>query len=688
MPIAEAAIELPEIESLDTPFKKRVAVTAALLVLFGGLLAFGASLASEREQELSADAQAATITATAGYGAAYSEIATLTAGDSEVRSLGQRAELARVLATLTGSDSYTHEAAAYDVSARALADLAAPDEDESHFADVNREVTDRLLEPRKDALRADAKRETAAAWGARTDRYVLGITLLGVALALLGLSLTLSSKTRRLVVVPAVLIALFAAVTSGLATSREPTRTPDEAVQALAEGDRLMSRGRYDDAVASYSEAIRLRDDYAQAYRARGTAYDLAGSPERSNYVFTTVDEESRAHSIADLDKALELSPVPDYLTLVNQGANVFHVKRYAESEELTARALKTNDRLPLPWSNLGMAQAAQGKEDEARASFEEMIERVLERPDPVEQFELFAAVRSALEILVQLEPSRAELVGRLTGMLVAAQAEQLRPGAVPDGDDAAISNLELSASGFQLVAAYDRAGFAPDSRISWVGYFRPSADEPWHQPAYLLLVDRLVDATPGSQTISMIDTSCPGPGEYRIDAWLDDRLLASAETTVVAEADRYVVSYDPASRVTACRPEDWELDDAVPGLVRLTAPPADKTRLTVRAVPLPAELLGLPPRRVALNALDTEPTCTEFGAPTAALDSSIGQIEGISLQFSPRDDGSNVLCWAGLGQDGLLRVFVAEYDANNPSSAAAVDDLILRLYFNDAPPA
>ena len=89
----------------------------------------------------------------------------------------------------------------------------------------------------------------------------------------------------------------------------------------------------------------------------------------------------------------------------------------------------------------------------------------------------------------------------------------------------------------------------------------------------------------------------------------------------------------------------------------------------------------------MVLTALDTEPTCGQFGAPTAELPAWIGQIEGIYRQFSPRDDGSNVLCWAGLGQDGLLRLFVAEYDANTPSSGAAVDDLILRLYFNDAPP-
>jgi tetratricopeptide (TPR) repeat protein len=681
-------IELPEIDSLDTPFKKRVAITAAFLVLLGGLLALAASLASEREQQLSLEAQAATIRASSGYGEAYSEIATLTAGDAEARSLRQRAELARVAATLTGWDGYAQEADAFDLAVQGIADLAVPDEDESHFDDVNRETMDRLLEPRKDALRADAKRETAGAWGTKADRYILGITLLGVALALLGLSLTLPQRTRRLVVLPAVLIALFAAVVSGVAASQRPSKTPDDAVQALAEGDRLMSLGRYDAAVEAYTDAIELRDDYAQAYRARGTAYDLAGSPETSSYVFTTVDKESRAKSIADLDKALELSPVPDYLTLINQGANVFHVKRYADSEELTARALKTNDRLPLPWSNLAMAQAAQGQEDEAHASFEEMIERVVERPDPLERLELFAAVRSALQILTRLEPSRAELVEKFVGMMVAAEAEQLRPGDVPDTDDAEISNLELTATGLQLSAAYDQAGLSIDSRISWVGYFRPNDDEPWQQPSNLLIVDRLVDATPGPYTIGMIDTSCPGPGEYRLDAWLDDQLLASAETTVAAEADRYVVSFDPSSRVTACRPKDWELDDSVPGLVRLTTPADEKTRLTVRAVPLPAELVGLPARRAALTALNTEPACNEFGPTTAQQVSAIGGLDGISRNFSPLDDGSSVLCWAALGQDGLLRVFVAEFDANTPSSPAAVDDLIGRLYFNDAPPA
>jgi tetratricopeptide (TPR) repeat protein len=687
VPVAEAEIELPEIERLATPFKKRVAISAALLVLLGGLLALGASRASEQERTLSADAQAASIKASAGYGEAFGEIAKLAGSDAEARSLRQRAELARVWSDLTGRPAYAREADALDLSAQALSDLTAPDQDASHWADVNREATALLVAPRENALRADVLRESATAWGAKTDRYVLGITLLAVALSLLGLSLTLSAGTRGLVVVPAVLIAVFAALVSVVAASQHPARTPDGAVEALAEGDRLMTLGQYDEALDAYTEAIRLRGDFAQAYRARATAEALAGSPETSSYVFITVDEEARKRSIADLDKALELSPVADYLTLVNQGANLFHVREYAESEELTRRALDTNDRLPLPWSNLALARAAQGDEDGARDAYEEMVRLTLERPDPIEQQELFASARSALEILALREPSKAELAEQLEGMLVAAQALQASPEPNPAGSDAEISSFELSAAGGNLQASYEPSGLPTGSRVSWVGYFRPSADDPWQQRARLVRVDRLVDETPGSKTAYFFDDSCPGAGEYRVDAWLDDRLLASDVTTVAAEAERYTVLFDWSSRVTACRPDEWELYDAVPGMIRLTAPDPEATRLTIRAVPLPAELLDQPGERVTRTALSTEPTCNGFGAPGPDTPYNVGYVAGVSRQFSPRPDGRVAWCWAGLGQDGLLRTVVAEYRTSSESSVTAVNDLVGRLLFNDAPP-
>jgi hypothetical protein len=70
MPVPEAQIEIPEIDAVDTPFKKVIAFSAALLVLIGSLLALAASRASDHEEDLSAQASKASITALADYGAA------------------------------------------------------------------------------------------------------------------------------------------------------------------------------------------------------------------------------------------------------------------------------------------------------------------------------------------------------------------------------------------------------------------------------------------------------------------------------------------------------------------------------------------------------------------------------------------------------------------------------------------
>lgn len=680
MPVPEAQIEVPDIEVLDTPFKKVLACSAAFLVLFGSLLALAASRAGEHEQKLSAQAQEASITALAEYGAAFAEISELAGSDAEARSLRQRAEAARAASSLTGLAAYTAAANEWDKSSRALTDLAIKDTDAIHYDDVSRDAVERLYQPRVTSLRADAQRETATAWSAKADRYILGITLLAVALSLLGLSLTLARRIRILVLVPAVVITLFAAGVSVAAAVQRPAVTSDAAVRALAEGDKQMSLRKYDEAIKSYSEAIRLRGDYPLAYRARATAADVADSPELNTYTFTLADEESRTQSIADLDRALDLNPVPDYMSLVNQGANLFHVRRYAESEELTRRALASNDRLPLPWANLALVQAAQGREAEARESYAEMIRRAGSRPDPVEQAELYASSRTTLEILASMEPHRAELVRDLQGLLVAAQAEQVSPGANQAGADAKISALKLVVNGWALAMTYQSANLPARSRVSWIGYFRAGPSDPWQQRLHLVAIDRLAVDNPSQRYF--LDVACLGRGEYRLDVWLDDRLLATTTAPRSSTAARYVGSYESAGRISACRPHGWKLDDDVLGQLRLSDPRPDRETVAVRTAPLPAELLGQPAPEVIAKALDTDPSCAGFGTATGQTPYFVGGVQGAFRQYPLQSDGRNAWCWAGVGTDNSLRTVVARYGVA-ADSAPIVNDLVGQLYFN-----
>ncbi len=681
MPVAESEIEVPEIDVLDTPFKKLIAGSAALLVLVGGVLALGASRASEQEARLSTAAQAASLRAFAGYGEAQLEMARVAGSDVEARSLRQRAAHARTLASLTGSAAYANDVEGWESSAKTLDELGVAGSGATHFDAVLEVQLELLREPRVEALRADALRESASAWGAKTDRYVLGITLLAVALSLLGLSLTLLDGTRRLAVVPAALIATLAGVVSLVAATQRPSATPERAVRALAQGDLQMGKRKFDAAVESYSEAIRVREDYTQALRARATAHALAGSSETSMYVFTSVDRKHRLRSIADLDRALELSPVPDYLTLVNQGANLFHVRRFADSERLTRQALETNDRLPLAWANLALAQAAQGHAGRARESMAEMVRRTLKRPDPIEQAELFASSRTTLEMLVAMDRSRRPLVKQLQGQLVAAQAELVSPGPSPADADARISGIELTVNGSNLVVSYDGTALPERSRISWIGYGRDEPDDAWQQRKSLVLVRRVLDQETGRRSQQLTDYECPGAGQYRVEGWLDDRLVATAYATVET-ATKYAYSYDAAAHTSLCRPPGWKVEDDVPGRMRLTAPAPDPGALTVWTVPLPAELLDRPLAEVAGTALDREDSCAGPGAPTSQPSYFVGNVEGVSRLYPTRTDGTTTWCWAGFGADDLLHVVVARFD-RAPAARTVMNNIVTRIQFD-----
>ncbi len=68
----------------------------------------------------------------------------------------------------------------------------------------------------------------------------------------------------------------------------------DDARGCVTEARQAEDAGRYDDAIASYSEAIRFVDDSAGLFNARGSAAFKAGDMEAS---------------IADFDRAIELDP-------------------------------------------------------------------------------------------------------------------------------------------------------------------------------------------------------------------------------------------------------------------------------------------------------------------------------------------------------------------------------------------
>lgn len=679
MPVAEPDLELPRIDELDTSFKRRLALSVALIALLGSLLGLGAAWSGGQEDRLARDSQRAAVAALAERTAAYADIYDHLGRYAEAVSLRQQYELAAFRAQLVpgGEDAAARDR--WRHAHRQLSDLTPLLTAGESPNDRERYHSERLTESLAATLKQEAGLETAEAWGGKSERYVLGITLLAIALTLLGLSLTVATEVRHSLIRPAAVIAGLVLVGSLVVTLDDPPSTRDEAIGAVVEGDQLMMTRDYQGAVAAYTRAIDMRDDYATAYRQRSLAHTLAGAPGGlpSTYIVTTTSREARQRSIDDLNRALDGRR--DYLSLVNQGANYFHVRDYATSERLTREALK-RVALPLPQANLALVLAAQGREKEAVDAYRKLVELIRLRPDDVEKAELFASSRWALAKLARLQPSRGDLAQRLQGQLVAAEAAERSPSPEPPPtNDPVLTNLRVEPAGAQLNVTFEHRGIPPASRVSWIGYFRPEGVEDWLQRPDLDVFDRFGHSEPGTGQLSIVDSACPPAGTYRIDVFLEERLLASAQAERPKPARELVSHYDGVGAITTCRPTDWRIDREQAGTVEMRSGSGPTQRLEVRAVPLPAALLERPPTDVVTTALDTLGGQLGQGRLTARdFPAGIGGVPGTARRYE-LGGGQHGVVWAAVGTDSTLRLLTAVY---SPDDQTLVSDLIARVRF------
>jgi len=104
-----------------------------------------------------------------------------------------------------------------------------------------------------------------------------------------------------------------------------------------AEIDRVMGRGvedmqsgRYEEAVAAFSDVIRRRPDFAEGWNKRATALFLAGAYRRS---------------LADCDEVLKRNP-QHFGALSGYGQIYFQLGEYARAIEWWRRALEVNPNM------------------------------------------------------------------------------------------------------------------------------------------------------------------------------------------------------------------------------------------------------------------------------------------------------------------------------------------------------
>jgi len=111
------------------------------------------------------------------------------------------------------------------------------------------------------------------------------------------------------------------------------SRSGDEAIDALlGKGIEQMSAGDMRGAIATFSEVIKRKPQFAEGWNKRATALFLAGDLEKS---------------LADCDQVMKRNPY-HFGALSGYGQIYFHQKRYDKAIEYWMRAMKVNPNLDL----------------------------------------------------------------------------------------------------------------------------------------------------------------------------------------------------------------------------------------------------------------------------------------------------------------------------------------------------
>ncbi|MFF4434795.1 tetratricopeptide repeat protein [Streptomyces sp. NPDC001513] len=642
-----------DVEPVDTRFKKWLALGVALIALFGSVLGYAASHAGTREDESAREAQKNATLTMSQQSEALAEYYHYLGGFIAVTAVKQRKEIAEARAGLLAMPGEVDNVAHWEEAYTRLKDLSPARQKETGPKTSVSAWADASVKSTLAGLRQQASRQLAADWGNKSTAYIGGITLLAIALALLGLSATITPRARPLFCWPAAAIALVTLVGFVIVLTRPVTHASEAAMKNVVSGDRFLAAGDYQRAVDAYTSAIRSDGEYAAAYQRRAGARALLESPG-SRYVTNVMSRKVREANVADLNRAMEFGD-KSFVNLLNQGANYFHLQDYGKAEALSRQAISLNGNLPLPQVNVALALAGQGEAERAEKELRRATALFEKRSRP-ERMELYSSVRTVLETLGR---KRRNLVNHLQGVLVASEGGSMVHARTP-AEDAAVSHVDLGVRGSLIQVKMKYQSIPKNALVSRIFYFRKDRHSDWRERRDLATFEPFLGSSEGTFIWKPVEMQCPPGGEYRVDVYVNARRLASDEAVSRAELGNLASHYDPVGAYTLCLPSDWRLATNNAGRVEIVSPNGGQ-QLKIQVVPLPLPIeRGEDTSTVVLARMARE-FQREIVRREPRVRSKVGGRDGALVEYEMRG-GRKAQVWASLREDGMLRTVVVEY--------------------------
>jgi hypothetical protein len=192
--------------------------------------------------------------------------------------------------------------------------------------------------------------------GALSGRLI-DLVVLGTTLALVGVFVAFGMWSWSAVAAnPGSIVAFLLVALGGFGAGIVLFRL---STSAIAQGDRLVKEGRYEESIALYDRAIRMGSRPATAWTSKGVAYKRLGR----------LDEAVRCHNAA-----LKVNPKNE-IAWCNKGDILFRAGRLEKAIECFDRAIEIRPKYAIAWNNKGAALAKMGRYEEAKACQDRAVE-------------------------------------------------------------------------------------------------------------------------------------------------------------------------------------------------------------------------------------------------------------------------------------------------------------------------
>ena len=195
-------------------------------------------------------------------------------------------------------------------------------------------------------------------WDSIADQHVVQLTLLAVALSLVGLSNTMKSLMRWVFVGLGGLLVLFSMAWAAYILIQPQPVVNYAAIDSYAQGVGKTHQGSYEEAIQFFDQALAADPDYSNAYYERGNAYFY-----QDDYATAAADYEAARQAGRD-----------DVNVNWNLGWTYYLLGDFEQARLINENTLKIDPTLVGIRLNQGLVMLAEGKFDEARVTYTEAL--------------------------------------------------------------------------------------------------------------------------------------------------------------------------------------------------------------------------------------------------------------------------------------------------------------------------